>query len=109
MINLINLINVINSLTHCQDGLVEELTPTLHQEGHGHFTSTVETVLPRRDFARSGGVLHGGGSSHGVFSTNTDAVEHQGEGVADDPSVQGDTPRSSEHEKTTKHNQGVLN
>ena len=70
-----------------QDGLVEELTPTLHQEGHGHFTSTVETVLPRRDFARSGGVLHGGGSSHGVFSTNTDAVEHQGEGVADDPSV----------------------
>lgn len=92
-----------------QNGLVEELTPTLHQEGHGNFSSTVETVLPCRDLARSSGVLHGGGGSHWVFSTNTDAVEHQGESVADDPSVQRNTPGSSEHEKTAKHDQGVLN
>jgi hypothetical protein len=91
-----------------QNGLVKELAPSLHQESHGDFSPTVETVLTCRDFARSGGVLHCGGGRHWVFPTNTDAVEHQRESVADDPSVQRDTPGSSEHEKTAKHNQSIL-
>jgi hypothetical protein len=91
------------------DNLVEELTPTLHQEGHGDFSATVEAVLLRRNLTRSGSVLHGCGGSHWIFSTNTNTVEQQGQRIADNPSVQRSTPRRSEHQKTNEHDNSILN
>jgi len=55
--------------------LVEELTPTLHQESRSNLAATVKTVVASRDFARANGVLHTRGGSHGVLATNPDAVE----------------------------------
>jgi hypothetical protein len=52
-----------------EQDLVEELTPTLHQESAGNLAATVKTVLLGRDLAGANGVLHTGGGSHGVFTT----------------------------------------
>lgn len=40
-----------------EDDLVNELTPTLHQEGSGDTTTTVETILASRELAVGGGTL----------------------------------------------------
>lgn len=92
-----------------QDNLVEELTPTLHQESHGDTTTTVQTILLGRDSASADGVLKGGSGSDGIFTTNTNRVEEERPGIADDPTLQRKTPRSSKHDQTNKHDDGVLN
>lgn len=92
-----------------EEDLVEELAPTLHQEGTGDLAATVKAILLGGNLAGADSALHTGGSSHGVFTTNTDAVEEQGPGVANDPTVLGDTPSGREHNKTGGHDCGILN
>jgi len=54
-----------------EDGLVEELTPALHQKGAGDLPAAVEPILPGRDLAGADSVLHAAGSGHWVFTTYT--------------------------------------
>lgn len=91
-----------------EDSLVKELTPSLHEKSHRHFTATVKTVLFGRNTSRSSGVFHGSSCSHGILASNTDTVEEEGPGVTDDPAVQIDTPGCNEHEETTEHDECVL-
>lgn len=91
-----------------EDHLVPELTPALHEEGHGDLAATMETILLGRHSAGSGGVLHGGGGRHRVLTTNTNTVEEERDGVADDPALEIETPRGREHEQTAKHDQRIL-
>ena len=91
-----------------EDHLVEELTPSLHQEGGCDLASTVQTILLGRDTARSSRVLHGCGSSHGVLATDTDTIHEERPSVADNPSVQVGAPRSSKHDQTEEHDEGIL-
>ena len=58
-----------------QDDLVEELSPTLHQESTGNFPATVKTIVLGRDFSGADSVLHTSSRSHGVLASNTDTVE----------------------------------
>ena len=60
-----------------QYGLVEELAPTLHQERAGDFTTAMETVIFRRDLARTDGILHPGSGRHGIFATHADTVNEE--------------------------------
>lgn len=92
-----------------QDNLVEELTPTLHQESHGDTATTVQTILLGRDSASRDGVLKGGSGSDGIFTTNTNRVEEERPGIANDPALQRKTPGSGKHDQTDKHDDGVLN
>lgn len=89
--------------------LVEELTPSLHQEGHGDLPSAMETILFGRNTARSRGILHGRSGGHGIFSTNSDTIEEKGPGVADDPAIYIRAPGCNQHDKSEKHDDGVLN
>lgn len=91
-----------------EDGLVEELTPSLHQERAGDFAASVKTIFLGGDFARANGVLHAGCCRHGVFTTNTNAVEEKGPCVADDPTVQSGTPSADKHDETKKHDGCIL-
>lgn len=91
-----------------QDNLVEELTPALHQESHGDTATTVQTILLGGEFASSDGALEGSSSSDGIFTTNTDRVEEERPGIADDPALKSKTPGSGKHEETDKHDDGVL-
>ena len=91
-----------------EDDLVEELSPTLHQEGGGDLAATVQTILTGGHLAGAHGVLHGGGGGHGVLPTNTDTVEEEGPGVADHPAIQVGAPGSHKHEQTEEHDGGVL-
>ena len=90
-----------------EDALVEQLTPSLHQESKDDISSTVQLVVglglgsDRFRFQRSG-------RCHGVLSSDSDTVEELTPGVADDPAVEGCTPRSSEHDETEEHDEGVL-
>lgn len=92
-----------------QDNLVEELTPALHQEGHGDTATTVQTILPGGESASSDGALEGRSSSDGVFTTNTNRVEEERPSIADDPALESKTPGSGKHEETNKHDDGILN
>jgi len=92
-----------------EDDLVDDLTPTLHQESGDDLATTVKTVIAGRDLTRTDSVLHGGSGSHGVFTTDTDRVEPERPSVADDPAVLGGTPGSSKHKKTDEHDDSVLN
>lgn len=92
-----------------EDDLVEELSPSLHQEGTGDLAATMKTVILGRDFARSDSVLHTSSRSHGVLASDTDTVEEESPDVADDPAVLGNAPCGSKHEKTDEHDDGVLN
>jgi hypothetical protein len=40
--------------------------------------------------------------------TDSNAVKEQRPGVADNPTVLGDTPRSGKHQKTDEHDGGIL-
>lgn len=91
-----------------QDGLVEELTPTLHQEGHGDLATTVKTIIACRNASGASSVLHGSSGSHWVFTADTNTVEEKRPGVANNPAVEGSTPRSYEHEKSNEHDDGIL-
>lgn len=91
-----------------QDGLVEELTPTLHQEGRGDLAATVQAVVTGRDLAGTNRVFHTRSGSHGVFTTDTDTVEEERPDVADHPAVLRDTPGGGQHNQTQEHDQGVL-
>lgn len=75
-----------------ENDLVEELAPTLHQESHCDIATTVKTIILGGYTTSTNSVLHGCGGSHGVLSTNTDTVEEEGPGVADDPAVESNTP-----------------
>jgi hypothetical protein len=110
-----------------EQDLVEELTPTLHQESAGNLAATVQAVLFRRDLAGTNSVLHTTGRSHGIFTTcrrlarrtmdtrrslaltNTNAIEEQRPGVADNPAILSDSPGRGKHQKTDKHDCGILN
>lgn len=91
-----------------KEPLVEELTPTLHQEGAGDLPATVQTVILRRDFTRANGVLHARRCSHRVLAADTDTVDEQRQDVADDPAVPGNTPGAGEHNQTDSHDGGIL-
>lgn len=91
-----------------ENDLIPELTPALHEEGHGDLATTVETILLGGHSAGPGGVLHGGGGRHRVLTTNTNTVEEERNSVADDPALEVETPRGSEHEQTAKHDQRIL-
>src|SRR5436190_1485139 len=91
-----------------QQALVEELTPTLHEEGAGDLSATMKPVLLGRDLARADSVLHTGCCSHGVLSADADAVEEERPDVADDPAVSRHTPRGCEHDKTNGHDGSIL-
>lgn len=88
--------------------LVEELTPTLHQEGTGDLAATVQTIFFGGNLSRADGVLHTGGGSHGILASNTDTVDEETPSVTDDPAILGHTPGGSQHDKTEKHDHGVL-
>lgn len=92
-----------------ENDLVEELTPTLHQKGTGDFSSAVKTVVFCRNLSRADGILHTGCCSHGIFTSNTDAIEEESPYVADNPAVLSNTPGSSKHQKTNEHDGGILN
>lgn len=92
-----------------QDDLVEELAPSLHQESGGDIAATVKTVLLGRDPPRSGGILHGRRGGHGVLSSNTNTIDEEGPGVANNPSVQRRTPRRDQHDQTQQHDHSILN
>ena len=91
-----------------QDGLVDQLTPALHQECRSNFATTMQTIFLGGDFARADRVFHTRCSRHWVLSTDADTVEEKGPDIADDPTVLSDTPCSSEHYETDEHNGGVL-
>ena len=80
---------------------------TLHQEGQDDVSASVQPVIRLGEGTDSPG-LQSGSRGHGVLSTDTDTVDELGPGVTDDPSVKGGTPRSGEHEKTERHDEGVL-
>ena len=73
-------------------GLVGELTPTLHQKCACNLATTMKTILLGRDLSRADSVLHTRRCCHRIFSSDTDAVKEERPGVADNPSVLGDTP-----------------
>jgi hypothetical protein len=115
-----------------QDGLVEELTPTLHEKGEDDVPTTVKFVISTVDrLATSLGlVLERRGGSHGVpehdpvshrpprprsrskrnhsLSTDTDPVDEQTPSVHDRPSAQASPPHGGQHDQPDKHDQGVL-
>jgi hypothetical protein len=68
----------------------------------------VKTVIFGRDLSRADGILHTSSRSHRVFPSDTNTIEEEGPGVADNPSVLGNTPGGSEHDETNKHDDGVL-
>ena len=92
-----------------EDDLIEELTPTLHQESADNFATTVKTIFSSRNLAGTNSILHTRSRGHGIFSTNTNAVEEERPGVADDPAVLSDTPSTHQHDQTSEHDRGVLN
>lgn len=91
-----------------EDDLVEELTPTLHQEGGSDLAATVQAIFLGGDLSRSDGVLHTAGGSHGVLTTNTDTVDEETPSVTDDPAILSHTPGGSQHNKTEKHDDSIL-
>jgi hypothetical protein len=92
-----------------QDDLVDELAPTLHQEGAGYLAATVKAILPRRDLSSADGILHARGGSHGILAADSYAVEEESPDVADDPAILRHSPCGSQHEQTNKHDDGILN
>lgn len=91
-----------------EDDLVEELTPTLHQESARNLAPTVESIVLGGDLAGAYSILHTRSRGHGVLSTDADAVEEEGPSVADDPTFQADTPRCSQHEQADEHDGSIL-
>lgn len=92
-----------------KQNLVEELTPTLHQEGTGDLAATVQAIFFGGDLARADGIFHTTGGGHGVLTTNTDTVDEETPSITDNPAILGHTPGGSQHDKTEKHDNGVLN
>jgi hypothetical protein len=92
-----------------QDGLVEELSPTLHQESHSNLASTMQTILLGRDSSRASCIFHSSGGSHGIFTTNADTIEEKSPAIAYHPTIKSDAPRSSKHKQTKEHNDSILN
>jgi hypothetical protein len=45
----------------------------------------------------------------GAKLTDSNRVEEQGPGVADNPAVHGDAPGSGDHKETNEHNGCILN
>jgi hypothetical protein len=60
-----------------EQDLVQELTPTLHQESRCDLATTVETIIAGGNLAGADSVFHTGGGSHGILATDTDTVEEQ--------------------------------
>lgn len=71
-----------------QNNLIPELSPSLHQESHSDLATTMQAVFFCGNPTGACGVLHRGGGGHGVFTTDTDAVEEEGPGIADHPAVE---------------------
>lgn len=92
-----------------EQGLVKELTPSLHQEGASHLAAAVQPIFLGGDLARAHGVFHAGGGGHGIFAADADAVNKERPGIADDPAVLRDAPGGGDHDQTQQHDGGVLN
>lgn len=92
-----------------QQDLVDKLTPTLHEEGHGDAATTVQAILTGGQLAGGDGALERRGGGDGVFTSDTDGVKEEGPGVANDPAVECHAPRGSQHEQTNEHDDGILN
>lgn len=58
-----------------------------------------------RDYWKTKGIFFPGP----YLATNTNAVKKEGECVANDPSLETGSPASSEHAKTEKHDNDILN
>lgn len=91
-----------------EQGLVEKLTPTLHQKGAGDLSATMQTVFLCGYFSRSNGIFHTAGGSHWVFTADTNAVEKERPDVADNPAVLSNTPRGGQHDQSEKHDNSIL-
>jgi hypothetical protein len=91
-----------------QENLVEKLSPTLHQEGTGDLSTTVETIFASADSTRPDSILHARGCRHRIFASYADAIDEQAPGVKNDPAFLSYTPCSGEHDKTEQHDNGVL-
>jgi len=70
-----------------QQTLIEELAPTLHQEGAGDLSPTMKTIFLTRDLSRSNSILHARRCGHGVLAADTYAVDEERPDVTDDPAV----------------------
>ena len=119
-----------------EDGLVEELTPTLHEKGEDDVSTSVELVIPAVDgsTASLGLVLEGRRRRHGVpvksrrrvsgpglyhqgfhktarhsLSTDSDTVDEQTPSIHDRPPAQRRPPHGSQHDQPEEHDQRVLN
>lgn len=92
-----------------EDNLVDKLAPALHQEGHGHTATTVQTILLGGESSRSDSVLERRGSGDGILASDTQAVEKQRPSIANNPALEGQTPTGCKHEQTDKHDEGILN
>lgn len=55
-----------------EESLVDKLAPTLHQKSGSNLAATVKTIVPGGELSGGNGVLHGGSSSNGVFSADTE-------------------------------------
>ena len=77
-----------------EEDLVKELASTLHQESTGDFSTTMQAVFLCRNLTGTDGVLHTRRGCHGIFASNTDTVEEQSPGVADNPTILGGRPRT---------------
>lgn len=91
-----------------EENLVDKLAPALHQEGHGDTAATVETILLGGHLASGDSIFERRGGGNRVLATDTQRVEEQGPGIANDPALESKAPRGSEHEKTNKHDDGIL-
>lgn len=92
-----------------EQNLVDELTPTLHQESHGDTATTMQTILLGGELTSSDGALEGRSGSDGIFTADTERVEEQRPGVANNPALERVAPAGSEHEETDEHDDGILN
>ena len=91
-----------------QEDLIEELSPTLHQEGTRNLSSTVKTIFAGTYLAGADSILHTGCRSHRIFTTDTNTIKEQTPGVEDNPPILSRCPRSSKHEKSNEHNDSIL-
>jgi hypothetical protein len=91
-----------------QDYLVEELSPTLHQEGTGDFATPMKTVLLRGHLARTYGVFHAGCGSHWILATDANTVEEERPDIANDPTVLRYSPCCCKHDEAEEHNSRIL-
>lgn len=84
------------------------LSPSLHKESQHDVPAPVHPVVPSSSRSVRA-ALEGAGGRHGVLSTDTDTVDEERPGVADNPSVEGGSPDGGQEQYTDEHDKRVLN